>query len=78
MVGIPDAKWARLVAAFVRLAPGAQLDPAALVTHCRERIAAAEDPGTLGRGEEWPLTGSGKIRSFALRDRFVAGEWAEC
>jgi fatty-acyl-CoA synthase len=25
--------------------------------------------------KEWPLTGSGKIQKFVLRDRFVAGEY---
>ena len=27
--------------------------------------------------DEFPLTGSGKIQKFVLRDQWVAGEWAE-
>ena len=50
VVGVPDALLGEAVAAFVRLAPGAALDPAALKTHCRARMAAQKTPRLLGRG----------------------------
>ena len=76
VVGIPDDKWGETVAAFVRLAPGATLDTGALTAHCRAHIAPQKTPAHWVEVSEWPLTGSGKIQKFALRDRFVAGEWS--
>jgi fatty-acyl-CoA synthase len=76
VVGAPDDRWGEIVLAFVRLAPGAALDRAALVAHCRERISPQKTPVHWIAVQEWPLTGSGKIQKFVLRDRFVAGEYA--
>lgn len=74
VVGAPDEKWGEIVVCFLRLAPGAQLDPAALTAHCRARISPQKTPAHWIAVESWPLTGSGKIQKFLLRDRFVAGE----
>ena len=73
VVGVPDARMGEAVVAFVRMAAGGRLDPAALVTHCRANIAAQKTPSHWIEVSEWPLTGSGKIQKFVLRDRFVAG-----
>ena len=75
VVGAPDERWGEIVVAFVRLAPGAALDRAALVAHCRHRISPQKTPAHWIAVDAWPLTGSGKIQKFVLRDRFVAGEF---
>ena len=75
VVGVPDEKWGEVVACFVRLAPGAELDPGALRAHCRALIAPQKTPAHWIAVDAWPLTGSGKIQKFVLRDRFVAGEF---
>ncbi|MDB5434772.1 MAG: lcfB 4 [Phenylobacterium sp.] len=75
MVGAPDERWGEIVVCFLRLAPGADLDRAALVAHCRERISPQKTPANWIAIDDWPLTGSGKIQKFVLRDRFVAGEF---
>ena len=75
VVGAPDARWGEIVVCFVRLAPGAGLDRAALVAHCRERISPQKTPAHWIAVDDWPLTGSGKIQKFLLRERFVAGEF---
>ncbi len=75
VVGAPDERWGEIVVGFVRLATGAELDRPALVTHCRERISPQKTPAHWIAVTEWPLTGSGKIQKFVLRDRFVAGEF---
>ena len=72
VVGVPDAKFGEEVAAFVRLAEGASLDPGALIAHCRANIAAQKTPRHWIEVSEWPLTGSGKIQKFALRDQWIA------
>ncbi len=76
VVGAPDERWGEIVLGFVRLAPGASLDKAALVAHCRAHISPQKTPAHWISVTEWPLTGSGKIQKFVLRDRFVAGEFA--
>lgn len=73
VVGVPDPKFGEAVAAFVRLAGDASLDSAALVAHCRAHMAAQKTPTHWIEVSEWPLTGSGKIQKFALRDQWVAG-----
>ena len=72
VVGVPDAKYGEAVAAFVRPAAGAGFDPAALKTHCREQIAAHKTPSHWIEVSEWPLTGSGKIQKFELRNQWLA------
>lgn len=75
VVGAPDDRWGEIVICFVRLAAGATLDRQALVAHCRERISPQKTPAHWFEVSEWPLTGSGKIKKFELRDRYVAGEF---
>ena len=75
VVGAPDERWGEIVVCFVRLAPGASLDRAALTAHCRERISPQKTPAHWVAVKDWPLTGSGKIQKFVLRERFVAGEF---
>jgi fatty-acyl-CoA synthase len=73
VVGVPDPKFGEAVAAFVRVAAGARLDPPTLIAHCRANIAAQKTPTHWIEVSEWPMTGSGKIQKFALRDQWVAG-----
>jgi fatty-acyl-CoA synthase len=75
VVGMPDEKWGEVAVAFVRLSDGNNLDEAGLVAHCRERIAAQKTPARWVAVSEWPLTGSGKIQKFVLRERLVAGAY---
>jgi fatty-acyl-CoA synthase len=72
VVGVPDPKFGEAVAAFVRPTAGASFDPAALKAHCRSEIAAQKAPTHWIEVSEWPLTGSGKIQKFALRDKWLA------
>lgn len=76
VVGIPDPRWGETVACFLRLAGGAALDREALVRHCRSQLSAPKTPAHWIAIEAWPLTGSGKIQKFVLRERFMAGEWS--
>lgn len=75
VVGAPDDTWGEIVVCFLRTAPGARLDPAALVAHCRANLSGPKTPVHWIEVADWPLTGSGKIQKFVLRDRFVAGEF---
>ena len=73
VVGVPDERWGEIIACFVRLAPGATLDEGVLRAHCRAHLSPQKTPAHWIEVAEWPLTGSGKIQKFVLRDRFVEG-----
>jgi fatty-acyl-CoA synthase len=75
VVGMPDERWGEVVVAFVRVSDGAGPGEATLVAHCRERMAAQKTPSRWIQESEWPLTGSGKIQKFALRERLMDGHY---
>ena len=68
VVGLPDDHWGETVAAFVRLAPGHQLDPVELRRFARERMSPQKTPARWVAVESFPLTASGKIQKFRLRE----------
>ena len=73
VVGVPDARFGEAVAAFVRLVACARFNPGTLIAHCRAQISAQKTPTHWIEVSEWPLTGSGKIQKFVLRDQWLAG-----
>ena len=73
VVGIPDDRWGEQVAAFVRLAENVRTTPSELSHFTRERLAAYKTPKTWVFVEAFPLTGSGKVQKFVLREQFVNG-----
>jgi fatty-acyl-CoA synthase len=76
VVGVPDAHWGEIAICFFRAA-GAMPAREDLVAHVRKRLAAPKTPAHWIAIEAFPLTGSGKIQKFILRDRFIAGEFAD-
>ena len=72
VVGVPDARLGEAVADFVRPTAGGEFDPEALKAHCRALVAAQKCPAHWIEVSDWPLTGSGKIQKFVLRDRWIA------
>jgi acyl-CoA synthetase (AMP-forming)/AMP-acid ligase II len=68
VVGLPDEVRGETVHAFVVPAPGARLSEEALLEHCRRNLALFKVPRSVAFIDELPLTGSGKIRRFKLRE----------
>ncbi len=73
VVGVPDEKWGELPVAFLRLHEGADVSRTELVAHLRKELAAPKTPAHWYRVTSWPLTGSGKIQKFVLREQWAAG-----
>jgi len=69
VVGIPDQRWGEQVAAFIRPAPGSAPDEADLAAFCRERLASFKVPRFWQKLDTFPMTPSGKVQKFALRER---------
>ena len=74
VVGVPDDRWGEQVAAFVRLAEPALATAGELSAYARERLARYKTPRIWVFVDAFPLTGSGKVQKFVLRDQFVKGE----
>jgi fatty-acyl-CoA synthase len=75
VIGVPDAKMGEELAAFVRTG-ATRPSVATLRAHVRERLAAPKTPRYWIFIDAFPLTGSGKIQKFILRERYLAGEFS--
>ncbi|MBY6217330.1 AMP-binding protein [Qipengyuania aquimaris] len=75
VVGLPDEKWGEIVAAFIRTPDNSPFDAQALKAHCREHLAAQKTPAVWVHVTEYPMTGSGKVQKFELRDAYLKGEY---
>ncbi len=70
VVGIPDAKYAEVPAAFVELKPDQKATEAELMEFCRREIAGFKVPRHVRFVTEWPMSSS-KIQKFRLRSALV-------
>ncbi len=77
VVGIPDRKWGEVVACFMRPTIRYRPSESALKKFVRARLSPQKTPVHWIWVHEWPLTGSGKIQKFKLREMFQAGELPE-
>ena len=77
VVGVPDPRWGEIAIAFLRPRADATLCVADLVRHVRRDLAAPKTPTHWIALDAFPLTGSGKIQKFVLRDRYLQGDYAD-
>jgi fatty-acyl-CoA synthase len=70
VVGIPDAKYVEVPAAFVELKPGNKVTEKDLIDFCRKEISSFKVPRQVRFVSEWPMSSS-KIQKFRLRDALV-------
>jgi acyl-CoA synthetase (AMP-forming)/AMP-acid ligase II len=68
VTGLPDEVRGETVHAFVVLRPGAAATAEELIEHCERGLARFKVPRGITFIDELPLTGSGKIRRFKLRE----------
>ena len=68
VAGVPSKKYGEEVGAFIILDEGARLTTEEVRDYCRGKIARYKIPKYVFFVEEYPLTGSGKIQKFKLRD----------
>jgi fatty-acyl-CoA synthase len=68
VAGVPSKKYGEEVGAFIILDEGAKLTEDEVRDWCRGKIARYKIPKYVFFVKEYPLTGSGKIQKFKLRD----------
>jgi fatty-acyl-CoA synthase len=67
VVGMPDPRWGEVPRAFIVVKPGREVDTAALVAHCRARLAGFKTPKDIVFLDVLPRTPSGKVLKRQLR-----------
>jgi fatty-acyl-CoA synthase len=71
VVGVPDARYGEEIAAFVIARDPSTFDPEAVREFCRGKIAHYKIPRYVFPVEEFPMTISGKIQKFKLREQAI-------
>jgi fatty-acyl-CoA synthase len=72
VIGVPDAKYGEELMAWVRPRPGASLTEDAIKEFCRGRIAHFKVPRYIKFTTEFPMTVTGKIQKFKMREQAIA------
>ena len=68
VVARPDEKWGETPCAFVQLKPGASAEADEIIAFCRDQLAHYKAPKTVVFGP-LPMTATGKVQKFTLRER---------
>ncbi|MDJ0331173.1 AMP-binding protein [Planococcus sp. S3-L1] len=68
VVGVPDPKYGEELMAWVILKEDEQLTVAELKTYCKDKISHHKIPRYIEFTKEYPMTASGKIQKFKLRE----------
>jgi fatty-acyl-CoA synthase len=68
IVGVPDVRLQEVPCACVVLMPGAQVEASDLIAFCRGKVASFKVPRHVLWMKEYPMTASGKVQKFKLRE----------
>ncbi|MBI1731466.1 MAG: AMP-binding protein [Gammaproteobacteria bacterium] len=69
--GVPDKKYGEELCAWVRLKEGQQATEDDIRAFCRERIAHFKIPRYIRFVHEFPMTVTGKMQKFLMRERMI-------
>ncbi|MGD9849250.1 MAG: AMP-binding protein [Desulfuromonas sp.] len=69
--GVPDRKFGEEVMAAIKIKEGAQLTEDEVKAFCKGRIANYKIPRYVRFVDEYPMTASGKIQKFKLREMAI-------
>lgn len=69
--GIPDEKYGEEICAWIQLHAGAESDAESIRAFCKDKIAHFKVPRYIKAVQEYPMTVTGKIQKFKMRDAMV-------
>jgi fatty-acyl-CoA synthase len=70
--GVPDERYGEELMAWVIPRPGADLDPEAVRDFCRGQIAHFKVPRHVKLVDSFPMTVTGKVQKFKMRESAIA------
>lgn len=65
--GVPDRRYGEVVCAWIKLKAGERCDAEAIRAFCREQIAHYKVPAHIRFVEQFPMTVTGKIQKYLMR-----------
>jgi fatty-acyl-CoA synthase len=68
VVGVPSRKYGEEVGAFIVLKEGVKYEPEDIQDFCRGKIARYKIPKYIAFVDEYPMTASGKVQKYKLRE----------
>src|SRR5438034_10790409 len=71
VVGVPDPKYGEEVCAWIRLREGQTATVEEIRDYCRGQIATYKIPRYIRFTTEFPMTVTGKIQKFRLRELMI-------
>ena len=71
VIGVPDDRYGEELMAWVRVRPGATLDVAAVREFCTGKIAHYKIPRYVKIVDEFPMTVTGKVQKFKMREESI-------
>ncbi len=71
IVGVPDPVYGEQVLACIRVKPGETLTEKDVLDYCDGKIARFKIPKYIQFMDEYPMTASGKIQKFKLRENAI-------
>ncbi|HWC38861.1 MAG TPA: AMP-binding protein [Acidimicrobiales bacterium] len=72
VIGVPDPRFGEEIMAWVKVRPGAELTEDDVRTFCRGRIAHFKVPRYVRLADDFPMTVTGKVQKFRMREISVA------
>jgi fatty-acyl-CoA synthase len=72
VIGVPDARYGEEVLACIKLRAGAAADADEIIAFCRGRIAHYKVPRYVRFVQAFPMTVSGKVQKYLLREAMIA------
>ena len=71
VIGVPDEKYGEELMAWIRLRPGAALGEEGVRAFCEGRIAHFKIPRYVAFVDGFPMTVTGKVQKFRLREMAI-------
>jgi fatty-acyl-CoA synthase len=72
VIGVPDDRYGEEICAWVKLRPGVSATEEEIRVFCRDQIAHYKVPRYIKFVDEFPMTVTGKIQKFIMRERTIA------
>jgi len=71
VIGVPDARYGEEICAWIRLREGVTATPDEILNFCHGQIAHYKIPRYIKFVDTFPMTVTGKVQKFAMREQMI-------